>query len=199
VKPPTWSGVAVVHAPLQRLGRRVRHRPCDPELPDEGKLRRGDFRVGPVREADRPFHVGLPGAEPDFANDHIVDRQGVFAGDHQRRRDAAGLHCVETHQPATVGGGRGGHLLATEAHRDPLPGRGLTPDRHRPAALEDQMVLEKGRQGDIGLQPARQQEQAQEQDAAHDGLDVARSRFRLNPIPKELLGCGFALAQRGAS
>ena len=89
-----------VEVPLRLLRAPVRHG----DQPDVGKLRGGLLEVGVVGVVDAPLHVRLAGADPDLADEHVVERDRVLALDGERVRAAVFLHGIEEHVPHAVGG-----------------------------------------------------------------------------------------------
>ena len=53
-----------------------------------GILGRLGFQVAVVGLLHLPLHVRLAGADPDFADEHVLDGQLVLAGDDERVRTA---------------------------------------------------------------------------------------------------------------
>ena len=58
----------------------------------------------------RHFHVGLAGANPDFAHQHVVQRNGVLPGNRHGERPA-GIKRSQFHRPLTAAVGRAAHAL----------------------------------------------------------------------------------------
>ena len=78
---PTVSGVHTSHLPTQsscgsRFGRLLHG-----EHADLREIGGGDFLGGIRGIAHDPLHIGLPGADPHFADRDILDREGVLALD----------------------------------------------------------------------------------------------------------------------
>src|SRR5262249_39518998 len=71
------------------------------DKPDLGIVRRLRFKVRVIGLRDRPLHVRLAGAEPDFADEHVVESHGVLAGDRHRIRPAGGER-IESDGPLAV-------------------------------------------------------------------------------------------------
>ncbi|OPZ08915.1 MAG: hypothetical protein BWZ10_02608 [candidate division BRC1 bacterium ADurb.BinA364] len=101
-----------------------------------GRLR--DGLAGIERVGDRPDHVGLTAAQPDFAHQHIADDDFILAFDRHLER-AARLERRQLGHPLAVDGfGRGRDALDRNRHRFPFAGP--APDRRRHALLKDHVV-----------------------------------------------------------
>ena len=66
---------------------------------------------------DAPLHVGLSGAKPNFADQNVLELEGVFSLDFERVR-ASGRERVQVNLPAAVRFGAGGVALAGDAYGD---------------------------------------------------------------------------------
>ncbi len=93
---------------------------------------------------DARNHVGLPGGEPGFADEHVLDDERVGASDCQVASFRRRLERIELDGPPAlcVGGGR--FLLAGELHRDVFSRISLSPDRGVHALLQDHVVPDDG-------------------------------------------------------
>src|SRR5262245_16141085 len=128
----------------------------------------------PLRLIDRPLHVGLAGAEPDLADEDVLEDDLILARDGHRVRLAVGLHRLQRHLPAPVVIGLGADLLAIQRHRDLLARIGPAPDRQLPVPLEHHVTVDYRWQLDVGTsrhrdaQPERGNT-GEEQQLSHDG------------------------------
>ena len=107
------------------------------------------FEVAVVGLADFPLHVGLAGANPDFADEHILYGQLILAGDGERVRPADGER-VERDLPFAFVVGLGGVPLAGDRDDHVLGWISPAPNAVFLALLEDHVVGEDGREADIG-------------------------------------------------
>ncbi len=137
-----------------RLGhtghRRVEH-------PDLRVVRRREVDVGLAAPVEGPLHVGLAGAQPDFAHQHVRDdpllrleiARHRHGPDAKISRGARGGQGGQADHPPTGGVGAGpGRRTIDALQRDPhlLAGQGPAPDRHFPPLLQDHAVGEDRRQ-----------------------------------------------------
>ena len=116
----------------------------NPQLADE---RLGGILRGAAEAADRrhrPLHVRLAGAEPDFTDHDIGQSDGLAVAAPQRQRAAlaVGGERIQDGTPRAGLVGHGGFFLSGKFDRDPLTGRGLSPDGHRLVTLEHHIVGE---------------------------------------------------------
>ena len=107
-------------------------------------IRRGDFRFGIVRESHGPVHVRLTGAEPDVADEHVFEFDGLRPTAHGERVRTAGWERADARRPTARGVGRGGfaHGLTVERNLHDVARRGPTPHRGRDLALQHHVVGE---------------------------------------------------------
>jgi hypothetical protein len=102
-----------------------------------------DFVVGIFGELERQAHVGLPAAEPDVANENVVQFYGLMAGDLDDV-GSAGRGRLDADLPAAVGAGRAGCGVFCDLNADLVTGIGPAPDGVGLAALENHVVAEDG-------------------------------------------------------
>ena len=95
-------------------------------------------------------HVGLAGAEPDFADEDVLERDGVVGLDGEGLRVGGDGEVGEGDLPFAVVGGGGGLGLAGECDGDFLAGRGDAPNGDAGAALQHHVVGEDGGERYIG-------------------------------------------------
>ncbi len=101
--------------------------------------------------ADAEFHVRLPGAKPDIADQHVVKRNRVFARDsHIYRRGGRG-ELRQFHRPRAVLVCDRRRLVAAGCHGHALAGSCRAPDRHARVALQHHVVAENRRQFYVGV------------------------------------------------
>ena len=127
-------------AAFAKLGLRLR---CDVlghgEEPELRVIRRGDLVFAVKGVGDAHLHVGLPGADPDVAHQHIGELDGFGAGDGELER-AAGFERSDFGGPFAVRIGGGGGGFAVHADRHLLARLGPAPDRVFHVALEHHVV-----------------------------------------------------------
>src|ERR1041384_3899594 len=147
------------------------------EHADERELRRGLLQFEILRAIDGHRHVRLSRAEPDFADEHILDGDGVLPL-HLKRRDLARLEPGKFHHPFTVRAGLGGFALTGYADGDLLARVGPTPNRHGGIPLKDQVIGEYGGQFHVrahGRESAEQRSKThQTEDRWADGFHAVR-------------------------
>ena len=134
-----------VEVVLGRLGADVGHG-------DQADLREvggQPLQVGVVGVVDVPLHVRLARADPDLADEHVVDLDLVLALDRQRVRPPGG-HRVELHRPFLVVAGLGGLGLAVDGDGDLLARVGPAPDLVLLVSLEHHVRREQSRDLDVG-------------------------------------------------
>ena len=114
----------------------------DVEKTDLGMVGLGDFllRIGAL--GDSPFHVGLPGANPDFAHEHVLELDLVVPLDRQGRGLGTCLQFVEFDHPLAILAGDGAFFLPTEGDGDLFSLVGPTPDGNGHVALEDHVRIQ---------------------------------------------------------
>ena len=168
-----------LEVPLRFLNTNLRHR----DEADVRKLRGGFLEVGIVRLVHAPLHVRLAGADPDLADEHVIERDRVLPL-HRERVRAAVLHdWVEQHVPCAVWTRRRGLRLPTERHGDGLAGIGLAPDFVVDALLDDHVVAEHVVERHVGLHGGGGERQDDAGDRGrpgrHGGMQAARHRRAL--------------------
>ena len=88
-------------------------------------------------------HVGLPGAQPDIANDDILDRHGLRPGDGKRLPLVACREGPDLDEPATILIGGGDDILAGDADSDLGSGGRPAPHRRRHVTRQYHVVRKK--------------------------------------------------------
>ena len=109
----------------------------------------GQPRLAPGVE--RHLHIRLTAANPNLADDHVLERQGVVPRDDQGPRLGGGRHCREPNQPAAVLTRGGFDRGALVRDRDLFPGVGPSPNVDLPIALKHRVVGEGVGDPDIGV------------------------------------------------
>ena len=101
--------------------------------------------------AQLPLHIGLAGADPDIAHEHVLEHNLIVALDLELLRLRVGGGFGELHHPFAIP--VGGHGLAGTGKRNGhlLTRISPTPDRGFDIALDDHVVAEDGRQFDVGI------------------------------------------------
>lgn len=119
------------------------------------------------------LHVGLPGADPDLADEHVLETDLVGALDRERVRAAVFGDRLEPDLPAAVIAGGGGLRLPGDRDGDLLTRGGPAPDPVGDALLEHHVVAEHVVDRDLrpGGNPARARGQ---QDEPHGGTGRAK-------------------------
>ena len=90
-----------------------------------------------------PLHVRLARADPDVADEDVLDLDRLRAG-HREGVGPSRRVGAEPGQPFPLGVRGGLDRLAGQRHLDPLTGLGPAPDGYRRVPLEDDMVGEQG-------------------------------------------------------
>ena len=118
---------------------------------------------------DRHLHVRLPGANPHFADHHVLQRNGIAIADTDRIR-TAGSGSGNFQQPLAVGVGLRRIFAAVPRGRDRhlFRRRSLPPQVHLALPLEHHVAADQRRQFDLGESRAsHQQRQADKQNFFH--------------------------------
>ena len=129
--------------------RHVRFRLGPPEIrhhheADVGEIGGGNF-LGPVlNHADTHLHVGLPGAKPYLADQHVLQLALGGTSHGERLRRGVGGHRRELHRPLAVSTGDGGIILTGEGHGNFRPGRIPAPHRIGLILLQHHVVAKDG-------------------------------------------------------
>ena len=97
---------------------------------------------------DAPLHVGLSGANPDFADQNVLELKAVFSFDFERVR-ASGRERIQVNFPSTIRFGAGGVALAGNAHGDHFAFVRPAPDGVSLRSLQHHSVADDG--GDFDL------------------------------------------------
>jgi len=95
------------------------------------------------------LHVRLPGADPDLADEDILEDDLVGALDGHLPPLGRGLQGRQNDLPLAVPVGLGRLGLSGEPDGDSLPGSRGAPHRDRHLALEHHVVAEHGRRGNV--------------------------------------------------
>jgi hypothetical protein len=103
-----------------------------------------------TRIAHDEFHVRLAGTEPDLADEHVMHRDCIFAGDDEIGGLGGRRQRIEVNNPVAVAGGRRTGGLAVKSDGDGLAGIGAAPDRDRLVALEHGMIGKKRGKRNVG-------------------------------------------------
>ena len=98
--------------------------------------------------ADAAVHVRLAGADPDFADEHVLNRERVRALDRERER-VTGLERIELHAPFALVVGLRRFGLAGNGDGDFFARRGGAPDRRGDVALKHHVIGDDRRQLDV--------------------------------------------------
>jgi len=152
---------------------------------DERELGRHLLGVEVVRGLYRHRHVGLAGAEPDFADEDVLHFKlmTILARHDECARFGGGLEGVELEHPLAVRVGGGGLGLAREGDGDGFTRIGPAPDGHRLLALEDHVVGDRRSQAEAGGEEGG----AASQNGKQDGQE-ARGAHTYQTT-ETLLGC----------
>ena len=106
----------------------------------------------------RHFHVGLAAAQPDFADQHVVDRNRLILPlDDQRTILRARRQRRKFHHPLAVSVGLGRYFLSCETDGDLLSGLRRTPDGNGHVALQHDIVNENRRRDNLRQERQRNQ------------------------------------------
>jgi hypothetical protein len=139
----------------------LRHR----DEPDERMTRSGSLEVARVGLPERPSHVGLAGAHPDLAHEHILHDARAGPGDLDRLRSRVRGHRRQLDLPAAIAAGLRGRHLAGECHRNDGAGSIPAPDRIRLFLLQDHVIADDGGQFQLSPKQGTEQETAEEREA----------------------------------
>jgi len=102
----------------------------------------GGYRVIASGRGHRPLHVRLARAQPDLADQHVLEDDAVRPRNRQGQGPTRGLR-GEVHAPLAIGvRRRGGRLDALESDRDPLAGIGPAPHGQPHIALKYHVIPE---------------------------------------------------------
>ena len=150
-----FPGVCARHRRRKIVARSQRQVPrhrAEAKLPVV-RLRRCPGRV--VRLGQRQFHVRLPGAEPDLADEHVVERDRVRPGDPQRSGRRSRRKRGKIHAPLAVRPSRRFRPFAAEGDDHLFLRIGPAPDRQRCVLLQDHVVAEDAGQPHVGASGER--------------------------------------------
>ena len=143
--------------------RRTTHFVRHLEQTDLRVVGRGDFRIAVDAGHRAPLHIGLPGAEPDFADQDIRQFETVPALHRQSQR-TTGRHRRQRHAPLArfIGDSRNGcvrlvRLRHFHRHRHRFARIGPAPDRTGPFPLQYHMIGEQCRQSYFRRRQRRRQ------------------------------------------
>lgn len=110
-----------------------------------------DLGFGIVGGRHRPLHVGLSRADPDFADEDIVDDDGfTIPFDDELMRSTGGQR-RQPQTPGAVSADVGLSRHASQRHCDRLLWRRPTPDHDRLRTLYHHVVGEQCRQAKVGV------------------------------------------------
>ena len=114
---------------------------------DGRKVRGGLFRCGVIRAADCHRHVGLTGAEPNLADEHVLNFNlaSVLAGDGKGARLGRGFERIELERPLAVSARSCGLRLTCKEDGHRFARIGPAPDGDGLLALQDHVVREQRR------------------------------------------------------
>ena len=112
-------------------------------------VRRCDLFLRIERTIDGPLHIRLAGADPNFAEEDILELNGVLALHHHGVRFAVCAQSREFRAPRPFLGGGGGDTLATERDGDSFSRIARSPNPDRGPLLENHVVTEHLRNGDV--------------------------------------------------
>ncbi len=127
------------------------------------------------RVANRPPHIRLPRADPDFTEQHVGQRDRVLPLHDQLQRFARGLERRQLAAPFAAAVRHDRRRIPGQRHLHRLARRGRAPDDDRHLPLKHHVIGEERRQLDIGLQRAAHE--ADDRQAGGDKDD--RWPFRL--------------------
>ena len=111
---------------------------------------------------DGEFHVGLAGAEPDFADDHVGNPHRVFPRDDEIGARDLGWERIEQHNPTAIFRGRSGVGLPGKRHGDFLARISAAPDWYGLVALQHGVIGKQRREYDLGAPSGRDERQQRE-------------------------------------
>ena len=97
----------------------------------------------------RHFHVGLSGANPDFANDDVLQNDFVFAGNDQIGSSVESGHSLKFDQPLTVFTGGGLNFLTIELDGYVFASVGVAPNFDGNVPLQNGVVSKRFCQSDV--------------------------------------------------
>ena len=99
----------------------------------------GDFRFWVEAEPDAHFHIRLPRAEPNLADEHVLQFNAVGTC-YCQRIGATSFGRWQFHLPLTLCIGAGTGDLAEKFDADLFPRLSPTPDGQRPIALQYHVI-----------------------------------------------------------
>ena len=120
-------------------------------MTDEGMISIGYLFLGIGRATHCPFHVGLAGAKPYFAHEHVFQFHCATAFNGQCCTFGVHLHRGKVHLPTTIFTGLGGVRLTGEAHRYSSARFIPAPDRAFLSLLQHHVAAKDGRKLGFGL------------------------------------------------
>ena len=130
-------------------------------MADFGVLSRRLLVFEIITVTDGPLHVRLAGADPDLADEHVGEGDGVVALDGYRERAARFLGRQFDGPFAVVVGNARRGITGAQCDRDLLAHVGPAPHGNRLLALENHVVAEDVRHTDIGGAGRRHAERGQ--------------------------------------
>lgn len=146
--------LGLAHLPGRRLDVVLRYETGpvrDLHMPDLRQVGGGELERRILRVREHPLHVGLPGADPYVADQHIAQHQrvGMSHADLQLMR-AARRQRWQQRRPAAVAAGLRLASHAAQRHPYRLPRRRRAPDADRRVALQHHVVAEDAGQFHVG-------------------------------------------------
>ena len=134
----------------------VRHRHPNPEQPHVRIIGLCYFvgRIGRGRHVET--HIRLPGSQPDFAHQHVVNRDRITALHRHVHRSPDGQR-LKHREPFAIRPGGDRNLFSAQHHRDSFARVGPAPNPYRDSLLQQHMVGDERRQAHRGAQRNRAQ------------------------------------------
>ena len=172
-----WTAFDIEHADLRMIGG-------------------GDFLLSLAGLLHRQLHVRLPGADPHFADEDVLEGNRVFSSHHEISGLGAGIHRVQRDRPFAGRVGERAVRLIAEGHLHVFAGISGAPDADELRLLQHHAIGENGGQFDLGLQAGGQQEDAGN-GVFHGGLSYA-GRVRASK-PNVRAGCCHRCVPGGRS
>lgn len=135
---------------------------------EEGVVGGGDFLLGAIAVGDGPFHVGLSGGEPDFADEDVLDDDGFWSVGHFEFLSVGiGLEAGEAEGEGSVGICFGGGVMVAKGDGDGGSGIGPSPNFGAGFLLEDGAVRENDGEVEFGGEDAGGEEEGDGDECFH--------------------------------
>ena len=150
-----------VHVPLRHAAQDVRHE----EQANLRVLGLSDLPKAVGRGPHAPLHVRLARADPDLADQDVVQRKRVGSLD-RHLVGAAGLHLGKLDLPLAALVGCRLLVVSRERHGDLLTRFRPAPDLHRHVLLEDHVASDHARQRHVGRRGRRKDRRQNQPDTA---------------------------------